>query len=554
MLIHLSIHNYILIQELDVDIKPGLTIITGETGAGKSILLGALGLLMGQRADSSAVADPSAKCVVEGTFDLSGRSMQPFFQANDMDYADHTIIRREVHADGKSRAFVNDSPVNLNTLKALGSLLIDIHSQQEHLYLSDSRFQRHIVDHFARQQEAVASFGAAYRAYRKALEAVRTAEETLNRQRQEADYISFQYQQLSDAQLDKLNQPELEQELQTLSHTEEIKSALQEISVTLHGEEDAVIHRLKRVMHVAEHLQTVYPSAKEYVTRLKQAYIDLKDLAEDAEGQNEHIEFLPDRLTEVEEQLNRIYQLEQKHRVASVEELIDLRNSLQAKLQRLEHADDDLERQRQATEAMLADLQTRARELTEARRKAIPPIERHVGEILRQVGIPHGQFRIVMTPSDALHDDGQDDMDFLFSANGQQVLRPIGKVASGGELSRLMLSIKSVIAQTVTLPTLIFDEIDTGVSGEIADKMGNIIVWMSQFVQIINITHLPQVAAKGEQHLLVYKTDEGHTAHTHIKVLNRDERVQVIAGMLSGEHVTDAALTHARILLGDTLF
>lgn len=552
MLTHLSIHNYILIRELDMDFSSGLSIITGETGAGKSILLGALGLLMGQRADSNSLMDPSKKCFIEGTFDLHDLSLEAYFKANDLEYDPLTLIRREIQSDGKSRAFVNDSPVTLNILKTLCGFMVDIHSQQQHLYLAQPDFQMQILDHFAQQEPAVLLYRTAFKTYKKALTDFEAYKEQAIQHQKELDYIQFQYHQLTEAKLqNEEEQHELESELQILSHTEEIKTGLLSIQQLLQNEESTdVLQLLKQSLHQAEHIRNVFPKAQEYATRLEQAYLDLKDLSEDAAIENEHIEFQPDRLVQLNERLNLLYELEQKHHVSSLDKLIRLRDQFQQQLNEIIHFEEHITEQKKALDAEAAQLEAMAEQLSSLRQLAIPPIENEVDTFLHQLGIPHGIFRIALSPAEVCHEWGKDHIQFLFSANKQQDLQEVGKVASGGEMSRLMLSIKAVVAQKITLPTLIFDEIDTGVSGEIADKMGNIMAQMASFAQIINITHLPQVAAKGQHHFLVYKCDENNETHTYVKLLSQEERVGVIASMLSGEKLTDAAIEHAKFLLG----
>lgn len=553
MFTHLSIRNYILIDELDMDFHPGLTIITGETGAGKSILLGAMGLLSGQRADSSTPGDPARKCIVEGTFDITALHLKPLFEELELEYDEQTIIRREIMPDGRSRAFVNDSPVNLQVLKQLGSLLIDIHSQQQQLYLARPAFQMHVLDHFARQQQAVDQYREDFRSYRRDLADYTAACEAAARNREELDYLTFQFGQLAEAHLQEDEQEELEQEQQRLLHTEDIKQALNEVCGLLDTDGQGALSLLKSAMNAAGRIRTVFPNAGDYADRIDQAYIDMKDVCREAERENEMIDFSQERLDAVEERLNMLYQLEQKHHVSSVKELIALRDSLRKQLEAINGSGDELDRRRKELDNRHEILLKAARKLSEARKKAVPDIEKAVTGMLRQLNMPNGNFRISVTDAADLDDTGKDVVRFLFSANKQQVPEEIGKVASGGEMSRLMLSLKAVIAGRMALPTLIFDEIDSGVSGETADRMGSIMGQMSQASQVICITHLPQVAAKGTRHCLVYKQDEGNVTRTRIRTLSGEERVRAIAGMLSGETVTEAALANARFLLGDTL-
>ncbi|MCR5714284.1 MAG: DNA repair protein RecN [Bacteroidales bacterium] len=551
MLTRLYIRNYILIDELDIRLAGGLTIVTGETGAGKSILLGALGLLTGQRADSSTPADSSRKCIVEGTFDLTALTLKEFFAENDLEYDTETIIRREILPDGRSRAFVNDSPVNLTILKELGTRLIDIHSQHQQIYLTQPSFQMQVTDSFAGQLEEVETFRNACRDYRKQCAEYDACLEACRTRQAERDYLEFQYKQLVDAHLQEGEQQALEEEAEMLSHAEDIKQALNDLQDSLSQSEQPLLDRLRQAGHTAARIAPYLPAATDYAGRLEQAYIDLKDLAEDIARQNERTEYRPERLAAIEERLQLLYTLQQKHRVGNTEALIALRDTLAGQLGDLSSADERLQSWQTELQATQQQLMETARRLSAARRQAVPDIERSVDAMLQASGIPNGKFRIQLTEDDTLHDNGINGIRFLFAANKSQVPEDLSKVASGGELSRIMLSIKAVIAEKMALPTLIFDEIDTGISGGIADRMGNIMADMARRVQIINITHLPQIAAKGRHHFSVYKRDEGNVTRTYIKELSREERVEAIARMLSGTQVSEAATANARILLGD---
>ena len=553
MFTHLSIRNYILIRELEIDFREGLSIITGETGAGKSILLGALGLLTGQRADSSTLLDASKKCIIEGMFDLHTDVWKEYFGLHELDYEPETVLRREIAADGKSRAFVNDSPVNLSVLKEFGALLIDIHSQHQNIYLQSPAFQLEILDTYAQQTHEIAVYAQVYALYRKMQSELEELQAAAQQQRTELDYHRFRYEELEAAKLRDGEQEELEKELTTLTHAEEIKTGLAQVNALLDADEVSVAQMLKSALSTLSKLQNVYPPAESFGQRIESSLIELRDIAAETDRMAEAMELNPTRLDEVNTRLDLMYSLQQKHRVSSVKELMEIRDELDAKIREINDYDARIEQVQTIIAQSCEQLKAKAKTISDKRQQAIPAIEEHVLALLLQLGIPNAVFKVELLSTEQLTPTGTDTIRFLFSANRQQNLQELGKVASGGEISRLMLSIKAAISEKIALPTLIFDEIDSGVSGEIAGKMGNILERMAQFAQIINITHLPQVAAKGKHHYKVYKEDSGDITQTKVCELTTNERVTEIAKMLSGEKLTNAAIANARHLLGTML-
>ncbi len=549
MLKALSIQNYALIDHLNIEIGPGFSIITGETGAGKSILLGALALILGQRADTSVLRDTGEKCVVEGYFSIGEYHLQNFFSANDLDYDEQTIIRREISPSGKSRAFINDTPVNLSLLKSLGDNLIDIHSQHQNLVLADNQFQLEVVDAFAGVKDELGTYSVTYQNFRKLIKQYNQLKEQATQNQADQDYFQFQFEQLDAAKLQDGEQDTLEEELKSLTHAEEIKSNLTHTSQILSSEGNSVLNMLKEVQTLIGNITNVYSKAEAIESRIESTYIELKDLANEAELMGEQIELDPRQLEVVNERLDLIYTLQQKHRVNSVDELIGIREDLKQKLEDIVSWDDTLRELSRQIEDEKAKLEKLAKELSDKRNGVLEEIETKVTGLLMQLGIPNARFKIRLTATGEFLPHGKDELTFLFSANKQSALQDIIKVASGGEMSRLMLAIKSLIASSVALPTIIFDEIDAGVSGEVANKVGNIMKQMAQSMQVINITHLPQIAGKGDHHFLVYKEDDETATHTYIKRLTPEERINEIAKMLSGEQLTDAALDNARELL-----
>ena len=550
MLQFLTIENYALIDHLEFRPGQGLTVITGETGAGKSIIMGALGLILGQRADAKAVRSGAGKCVIEAQFDISAYDLEAFFAQNDLEYdASATIIRREIYATGKSRAFVNDTPVQLPLLRELGSHLIDIHSQHQNLLLGQDAFQLSVVDALAHNQAEYASYRAAYdqlKAHDSKLKALRAQAE---RDAQEADYIRFQFSQLDDANLVEGEQEELEAEQELLSHAEDIKSCLCQMHEGLDGEGDAVVQMLKSVSQKAHELSRIYPDIAEIAQRLESDYIDLKDIADEVDSRSEEVNYDPQRLEQVEERLSLLYSLQKKHGKSSVEELIQLHDELFERIQHIDNSDEEILELEQQVKRLAAEATRLAAILTDTRKQAAQQLQKDLIARVTYLGMPNLRFQVSITPLDSLSPSGSDSLEFLFSANKNQPLRPAGEVASGGEISRLMLGIKSLVASARTLPTIIFDEIDTGVSGDIADRMGSVMKELSTHLQVITITHLPQVAGKGNQHFRVFKADTDEQTITHIEQLSSGQRIQEIARMLSGSDITPEALANARTLI-----
>ncbi|HLO58724.1 MAG TPA: DNA repair protein RecN [Bacteroidales bacterium] len=550
MLSNLIVENYALISKLDIEFKKGLTIITGETGAGKSILLGALALILGRRADTSVLYDKEKKCIVEGTFDITNYRLNNFFNDNALDYANQTIVRREILSSGKSRAFINDTPVNLELLSEFGSRLIDIHSQHQNLNLSNSLFQLKVLDSYARSGELLNRYLTAYFDYRQTEKNYRNLSENAAKMKADLDYFVFQFAQLDEAKLKAGEQEELELELEKLTHAEEIKNSLMQSFENIQGESMSAVQQVKDALSAISRIKKYLHNNENLADRINSAYIELKDIAGEIDSLNNQLSFDPKRLTEVNDRLNILFNLEKKHRVSGLDELIALRENFREKISEInsfEQGLPELEKKLQEHHSVLQEI---AGELSSNRRKAVPEFERRIVSLLQEVGIPNAGFAVTLNANGDFTPTGADHIQFMFSANRNMKPQDIAKVASGGEISRLMLCIKSLMSDSTGLPTIIFDEIDTGVSGEIAERVGNIIFRMSEKMQIINITHLPQVASKGDYHFLVYKTDEGQSTVTRMKLLNESERHLEIAKMLSGEEVTPAALENARALLG----
>lgn len=549
MLKSLSIKNYALIDKTEIEFGSGFTVITGETGAGKSIMLGALGLVLGQRSDVSVIRDKENKCVIEGAFDVSRYGLQKLFKNEDVDYEEETVLRREVLPSGKSRAFVNDTPVNLNFLKLLSGKLIDVHSQHQNLLLGDNRFQLNVVDTVAGNSEILLTYQKIYKEYRSLLAEKKRLREMNARQRDDQDYWEFQYKQLEEANLLEGEQSRLEQELEQLTHVEDIKSVLSQASHVLYESEQPMIQELFHLKDELRKIATFLSGGDELATRLESAYIELKDIAEEISDRGADVEFDPGRQQVVQERLDMIYSLQQKHHVHTVEDLINIKDELSEKLEQLSSFDEDLSLVQQKIDETEKALNKHADALTKSREKVFKNIESTVQEQLRELGMPHARFSVNNHPVKEFGQNGRDEIAFLFSANKSADLTDIPKVASGGEISRVMLCIKSLLSSAKGLPTIIFDEIDTGVSGEIADRMGRIMQVMGNNIQVVSITHLPQIAGKGHRHFKVFKTETDHQTISSVKLLTHDERLSEIAGMLSGAQVTDAALENARFLM-----
>lgn len=550
MLKQLYIKNFTLIDELNISLYPGFSVITGETGAGKSIILGAIGLLLGNRADSKAIKAGRDRCVIEAHFDLSRYGMQKFFDDNDIDYdADDTIIRRELTAAGKSRAFINDTPVPLTRMRELGEQLVDIHSQHQNLLLQKEDFQLNVVDIIAQDAEQLKVYQKEYYAYRKAKELLEELKAEIAKSRENEEFMRFQHKELDDANLQEGELEQLEQEAETLSHSEDIKTALYEADSALSGENDSILDKLKNATHQLENICDVYPSMADVTGRMQSSYIELKDIAQEISSSVDHVEFDPNRLDAINTRLDKLYTLQQKFHVETVTELIATRDRIAEQLSHIDNGDEDIEEKEKEVAALLVKAEKQAALLTSIRQKSAKAIEKEMKGRLIPLGIPNVRFEIAFAEK-PLSGNGADKVSFLFSANKSTQLQPVSQVASGGEIARVMLSLKAMISGAVKLPTIIFDEIDTGVSGKIAEKMADIMEEMGlQNRQVLSITHLPQIAAKGSHHYKVLKEETENGTISHMKELNNQERIEEIAQMLSGSDITQAALANAKELL-----
>ena len=550
MLKQLYIKNFTLIDELNISLYPGFSVITGETGAGKSIILGAIGLLLGNRADSKAIKAGRDRCVIEAHFDLSRYGMQKFFDDNDIDYdADDTIIRRELTAAGKSRAFINDTPVPLTRMRELGEQLVDIHSQHQNLLLQKEDFQLNVVDIIAQDTDQLKVYQKEYYAYSKAKELLEELKAEIAKNRENEEFMRFQHKELEDANLQEGELEQLEQEAETLSHSEDIKTALYEADNALSGENDSILDKLKNATHQLENICDVYPSMADVAGRMQSSYIELKDIAQEISCSVDHVEFDPNRLDAINTRLDKLYTLQQKFHVETVTELIATRDRIAEQLSHIDNGDEDIEEKEKEVAALLAKAEKQAALLTSIRQKSAKAIEKEMKGRLIPLGIPNVRFEIAFAEK-PLSGNGADKVSFLFSANKSTQLQPVSQVASGGEIARVMLSLKAMISGAVKLPTIIFDEIDTGVSGKIAEKMADIMEEMGlQNRQVLSITHLPQIAAKGSHHYKVLKEETENGTISHMKELNNQERIEEIAQMLSGSDITQAALANAKELL-----
>lgn len=550
MLKQLYIKNFTLIDELNISLYPGFSVITGETGAGKSIILGAIGLLLGNRADSKAIKAGRDRCVIEAHFDLSRYGMQKFFDDHDIDYdADDTIIRRELTAAGKSRAFINDTPVPLTRMRELGEQLVDIHSQHQNLLLQKEDFQLNVVDIIAQDADQLKVYQKEYYAYRKAKELLEELKAEIVKNRENEEFMRFQHKELDDTNLQEGELEQLEQEAETLSHSEDIKTALYEADSALSGENDSILDKLKNATHQLENICDVYPSMADVTGRMQSSYIELKDIAQEISSSVDHVEFDPNRLDAINTRLDKLYTLQQKFHVETVTELIATRDRIAEQLSHIDNGDEDIEEKEKEVAALLAKAEKQAALLTSIRQKSAKAIEKEMKGRLIPLGIPNVRFEIAFAEK-PLSGNGADKVSFLFSANKSTQLQPVSQVASGGEIARVMLSLKAMISGAVKLPTIIFDEIDTGVSGKIAEKMADIMEEMGlQNRQVLSITHLPQIAAKGSHHYKVLKEETENGTISHMKELNNQERIEEIAQMLSGSDITQAALANAKELL-----
>ena len=550
MLKQLYIKNFTLIDELDIQLFPGFSVITGETGAGKSIILGALSLLLGQRADSRSIKSGCDRCIIEAHFDLSRYQLESLFADNDIDYDNEDcIFRRELTSTGKSRSFINDTPVSLAVMKSIGQQLVDIHSQHQNLLLQEEDFQLNVVDIIAQDGKQLSDYQQAFRDYQTARKAVVRMEEELAKAAENEDFMRFQYNELQEANLEPGQQEELEQESETLSHVEDIKEALFNAEGILSGEEANLVESLREVSRTLSGIKGVFADVAEVTERIDSCYIELKDIAAEVSQLSSHVDYDPKRLDFINDQLGIIYSLEKKHRVETVEELITLRNQLKEQLSHLDNSSEEMDILRQQEKAAREKALKKASELNALRLKAAQKVEKEMKSRLVPLGIPNIRFVVDITQTE-MTDKGTDKVAFLFSANTSTAMQPVAQIASGGEIARVMLSLKAMISGTVKLPTIIFDEIDTGVSGRVAEMMAKIMQEMGQTDrQVISITHLPQIAALGRHHYKVFKEETKEGTKSRMSLLSDEERIQEIAQMLSGSDVTTAAINNAKELL-----
>lgn len=549
MLKQLYIKNFTLIDELDIPFFPGFSVITGETGAGKSIILGAIGLLLGNRADARQIKQGQRKCIVEAHFDLSRYGMQDFFEKNDVDYDDECIIRRELSSSGKSRGFINDQPVTVALMRELGEHLIDIHSQHQNLLLQKDDFQLQVVDIVASDGPLLAGYQAAYRKWQEAKRQLKELQTEIAANREKEEFMRFQLQELSQAELSDGEQEQLEKEVSTMSHVEEIKQALFEADGILSAEESGTVEKVREAWSTLQKINGLYPDIQELNQRLDSCYIELKDIAGDIQSHLESVEFDPADYQRKSERLDLLYGLEQKFRKETVAELIAERDSLATQLDRIDNSEEALARSQTLVDSSLAEADKAAASLTEARQHAADKIRKEMEQRLQPLGIPNVRFSIQIDKKE-LSPDGADKVCFLFSANKSTPMQPVSQVASGGEIARVMLSIKAIISSAVRLPTIIFDEIDTGVSGHVAEKMALIMREMGDNNrQVVSITHLPQIAAMGSHHYKVEKHETPEGTQSRMRLLDKEERITEIAQMLSGSNITNAAIENAKELL-----
>ena len=553
MLQSIHIQNYALIEKLDIDFHPGFSVITGETGAGKSIILGAIGLLLGQRADLKAIKTGATKCVVEARFDITRYELKSFFTENDFEYdAGECILRRELYASGKSRAFINDSPASLSQMKELGEKLIDIHSQHQNLLLNREGFQMNVLDILAKVETELALYQTLYADYRKVSSELEECIVQLEKNRQDEDYIRFQLEQLEEVNLQIDEQELLEEEAETLSHAEDIKSGLYKVDMLIASDETNLLSAMKECIQTLQGVSKVYAPAQEWMDRLDSCFVELKDLSHEVGNAAERIEFNPSRLEEVNNRLNLLYSLQQKHHVSSVGELIDIAKDYRNQLNAITTTDDRILELTEMKKELYGKVLKQASVLSKFRRKAAAGIEKQMQAYLVTLGMPNVRFVVELTSRNEPNFMGMDNVTFLFSANKNGTLQQVASIASGGEIARVMLSLKAMIAGAVKLPTIIFDEIDTGVSGSIAEKMALIMHEMGQADrQVISITHLPQIAARGSVHYKVYKEETETGTNSYILQLNQNERINEIANMLSGATLTESALNNAKALLNN---
>ena len=550
MLKQLYIKNFTLIDELDIQLHPGFSVITGETGAGKSIILGAIGLLLGNRADTKSIKSGRDRCIIEAHFDLSKYQMQAFFDDNDIDYdASDTIIRRELTAAGKSRAFINDTPVPLTRMRELGEQLVDIHSQHQNLLLQKEDFQLNVVDILAQDASLLHAYQQEYKQYTQKKNQLEQLKADIAKSRENEEFMRFQYKELDDAKLQENELEELEQESEMLSHSEDIKTALFTADNALSGEDKSILEQLRTAQNQLDNIKEVYPDVAELAERMQSSYIELKDIAQEIGYSVDRVEFDPARLNTINERIDQLYTLQQKFHVEDIAALIATRDRIAQQLENIDHGDEDIESMEQDVKLSLEKAQQAAKKLTAVRQQAAKKIEQEMKQRLVPLGIPNVRFEISFSEK-PLSKDGRDKVNFLFSANRSTPLQPVSQVASGGEIARVMLSLKAMISGAVKLPTIIFDEIDTGVSGKIAEKMAQIMAEMGELDrQVISITHLPQIAAMGRHHYKVLKEETPQGTRSHMTELTEEQRVSEIAQMLSGSDITEAALANAQELL-----
>ena len=551
MLRALYIQNYALIEKLDINFETGFSVITGETGAGKSIILGAIGLLLGQRADVKSLRQGAAKCVIEARFGISAYGMRSFFEENELEYEDECILRREIQASGKSRAFINDTPASLAQMKELGEQLIDVHSQHQNLLLNQEGFQLNVLDILAHNETVLETYHGLYAEWKRLDRELEEVIQVAQQSRADEDYIRFQLEQLEEAALKEGEQEELEQESELLNHAEEIKAGFYRAEQALASDEGGALPLIKESLNALQSLLKVYQPAGELAERMESAYIEIKDISQEVASLGESTEFDPARLEEVDERLNLIYSLQQKHRVQNLDELIALTEEYRTKLSDITSYDERIGELTTLRDNQYNLVKKQASILTKARMGIAREVEKELATRLIPLGMPNVRFQVEIGQKKEPGLQGEDTVNFLFSANKSGTLQSISSVASGGEIARVMLSVKAMIAGAVKLPTIVFDEIDTGVSGEIADRMADIMQEMGERDrQVISITHLPQIAARGRAHYKVYKKDSETETNSHIRRLTNEERIEEVAHMLSGATLTEAALSNAKALLG----
>lgn len=551
MITNLKINNFTLIDSLDISFQRGFSVITGETGAGKSIILGALSMLLGHRADTKTIKAGQQRCIVEAHFNISGYGLEPFFEENDLDYdAEDCILRREITAAGKSRAFINDTPVNVTVLRQLGERLVDIHSQHQNLLIRDADFQLSIVDIIAQDSKELAAYKDAYHTYRTEQKRLGEMMSEMESNRDQEDYMRFQLQELQEADLnDPDEQEEMEKLSESMNHSEDIKSALYSADSALNDENTGIISQLKKASNAISSITSVYPNVEELAERIESSYIEIKDISNEISYSLDNVDFDPAEQERINDRLNTFYSLQRKHHCDDLQSLITLRDNLAAKLSLIDNSDEAINEQQRLVASAKEKAEKLADALTKIRKKAAKEVEKEMKERLVPLGIPKVQF-VTDIQSCALNPNGQDSVTFLFSANSSTTVQPVSQVASGGEIARVMLSLKAMISNAVSLPTIIFDEIDTGVSGKIAEAMAKIMYEMGNSGrQVISITHLPQIAALGISHYRVQKAETANGTRTQMTQLNDEERINEIAQMLSGSDISDIARQQAKLLL-----